>query len=377
MAFRPWRKVGDSRRRLLAVRSCRLYVRSSKGNSVRLGFILTPGLVNSLYRVAYPMSALERCGHEIVWPEQLDDDAPMRELLGCDLVHCFRRPDRTADLELLARHGVAISVDNDDDLGELDVYEGIASLAARRAFAKYAVALAKQARQADIVTTPSSVIAGKYEAAGVRNVAMIENYLDPNLDCFGHRSRHNGVVVGWVAGTEHAVDVKPLRITEVLTRLLEVHDDLRVVTVGVKLDLPRSRYEHVQRVDNDQLLKVISRWDIGIAPLTDTSFNRARSNVKLKEYGAGGVAWLASPVIPYLDLGPNEGGELVSDDRWFDALDRLIASPRKRRRFARRASKWAKRQTMDRHAGAWEIEFQRAIAVAATRRTARHAAGAV
>jgi hypothetical protein len=92
---------------------------------MRLGFIVTPGLVNSLYRAVYPMDALRKLGHEVVWPVPLDDDVPMRELYGCDLVHCFRREDRTTDLEALSHRGVAISVDNDDDLGELGVYEGV------------------------------------------------------------------------------------------------------------------------------------------------------------------------------------------------------------------------------------------------------------
>jgi hypothetical protein len=335
---------------------------------VRLGFIVTPALVNSLYRAAYPMDALRRRGHDVMWPVPLDDDVPMRELYGCDLVHCFRREDRTVDLQELSRRGVAISVDNDDDLGELGVYEGVASLTARRGYAKRAALLATQARGADLVTTPSRVIAEKYRAAGVRNVAVIENHLDPNLECFGHRSKHEGVVVGWVAGTEHAVDVGPLGIARTLARLLDAHPQLRVLTVGVKLDLPRARYEHIPRVRHNELLKVISRIDIGIAPLVDNPFNRARSDVKLKEYGAGGAAWLASPVTPYLGLGPKQGGRLVRDGEWFDALEQLIGDARARRRLARRALRWARTQTTDRHAAQWETEFERAIERASARR---------
>jgi len=37
------------------------------------------------------------------------------------LVHCYRNWDRLADLEALARRGVAISFDNDDDLGASDM----------------------------------------------------------------------------------------------------------------------------------------------------------------------------------------------------------------------------------------------------------------
>jgi glycosyltransferase involved in cell wall biosynthesis len=346
------------------------------GARVRLGFIVTPGMVNSLYRVAVPMHGLEERGHEVIWPVPLDDDLPMRQLFSCDLVHCFRREERTADLEALSRRGVAISVDNDDDLGELGVYEGVAGLNYRRGYAKRAALLATQARQADLVTTPSPVIAEKYERAGVGNVVVIGNYLDPRMDCFGFRSKHDGVVVGWIAGSEHNVDVEPLGIAKTLARLLDLHDDLSVITVGVKLNLPRDRYEHIEQVSHRELLKVVSRMDIGIAPLVDNPFNRARSNVKLKEYGAAGATWLASPVGPYLGLGAKQGGALVSDQDWFEAIDRLVRSPGQRRRLSRRALKWAKTQTIDRHADVWEAEFERAIGLAAARQRQAHAATA-
>jgi phosphatidylethanolamine-binding protein (PEBP) family uncharacterized protein len=61
----------------------------------------------------------------------------LRELYRCDLVHCFRREDRTSDLEALSRRGVTISVDNDDDISELDIAaDGLASLHRRKANVK-------------------------------------------------------------------------------------------------------------------------------------------------------------------------------------------------------------------------------------------------
>jgi hypothetical protein len=138
--------------------------------------------------------------------------------------------------------------------------------------------------------------------------------------------------------------------------------------VDLKLNLPSERYRHIEFVQHHELIETASQFDIGIAPLADNAFNRARSNVKLKEYGAGGAAWLASPVAPYAGLGERQGGMLVKDEEWFDAIGQLIRSPRKRRRLARRALRWAKSQTVDRHAAVWEREFERAIALAADRR---------
>ena len=60
---------------------------------------------------------------------------------------------------------------------------------------------------------------------------------------------------------------------------------------------------------------------------------------------------------PYRALGEKQGGRLVADHDWFPALDELIRNPRQRKRLARRALKWAKTQTIDHHAQAWENAF--------------------
>lgn len=70
--------------------------------------------------------------------------------------------------------------------------------------------------------------------------------------------------------------------------------------------------------------------DIGIAPLANISFNESRSTVKLNEYGAAGMAWLASPVGAYTELGTDHGGCLAADTGWGSAIARTIDDPRGR-----------------------------------------------
>ena len=65
-------------------------------------------------------------------------------------------------------------------------------------------------------------------------------------------------------------------------------------------------------------------------PLTNIPFSLGRSNVKAREYAAAGVPWLASPVGSYVDLGGDQGGWLVEDDKWFEAMDALIRAGRER-----------------------------------------------
>jgi hypothetical protein len=63
-------------------------------------------------------------------------------------------------------------------------------------------------------------------------------------------------------------------------------------------------------------------------------------------------------------LGEERGGRLVPDDEWFEVLERLITHPRERRRLARKARAWAKRQTVDAVAERWKPAFADAASVA-------------
>ncbi len=77
-------------------------------------------------------------------------------------------------------------------------------------------------------------------------------------------------------------------------------------------------------------------WDIGIAPLADTAFNRAKSAIKTLDYAALGLAVLASDMEAYRPL---PGGRLVAntDVDWADALGHLIRHPNLRRDMAEAA----------------------------------------
>jgi glycosyltransferase involved in cell wall biosynthesis len=333
---------------------------------MRLGFIAEPRAANSNYRVIFPMRALERLGHDVLWPAGLDRDLALSDLLRCDLVHCFRRLDRSRDLKQLARKGVAVSFDNDDDFSAADVLKGAsgkleAGGKVRVGNTKRFTEMLRLTKVADLTTTPSHVLAEKYRAAQANHVAVIDNHLDGDLSGFGVQASHQGLVVGWMAGAEHERDLARLPIVDALARLLDAHPEVRVVTVGLRLPLRSKRYEFRPKVPFGELLGAMADFDIGIAPLADTPFNQARSSIKLKEYSAVGAAWLASPVGAYRDMGAKEGGRLVGEDEWFDALDGLIRSRFKRRRLSRQALKWGQSQTIDRFASRWEEEFSLAI----------------
>jgi glycosyltransferase involved in cell wall biosynthesis len=217
-------------------------------------------------------------------------------------------------------------------------------------------------QSAHVVTTTNETLAGNYRAWGAECVHVIENYLPDYYRAAAPPAPHEGLVIGWVAAAEHAHDYRQLELKETLRRVLDRHPHVRVVSIGIDLGLARERYQHRQLVQYQELADEVAQFDIGLAPIIDIPFNRARSNVKVKEYAAVGVPWLASPIGPYAGLGEKQGGRLVPDDGWEAALERLITSPRERAKLAKRGRKWAESQRTRANVKAWERAVQEAAA---------------
>jgi glycosyltransferase involved in cell wall biosynthesis len=334
---------------------------------MRIGVVWDGQVSGGVYRAVQPCRAMEALGHEVVWPRSTDGTPEAGRLTSCDVVHIHRRADeRTIELAAdLARLGIGITWDNDDDFTaaprEHPHYHVVGGRRGKALF-EQTVRIAKLAHG---VSVPSEALRQRYLEAGVPAVEVIPNHLAP--DRLRRPRRHDGIVIGWVAGLEHRADAARIPIADALAQVLERHRDVRVECIGVDLELP-VRYRHDGFVRFDELPTRLAGWDIGLAPLADIPFNRARSDIKLKEYAGSGIAWLASPVGPYAGHGEHEGGWLVADDEWADRLDRLVSSPRKRRRLVKLGRRWASEQTIDRAAAQWERRFRRAAETARARR---------
>jgi glycosyltransferase involved in cell wall biosynthesis len=306
---------------------------------------------------------MARRGHDVVWPENDTGHPKVDELRSCDVVFVYRRHEEALRRVLadLASRGIGIVWDNDDDFRTIPkdspTFKEVGGLRAQKRFSE----TLRTARLAQVVTVTTETLRARYAETGLANVQVIDNHL-------AHKTRrrtrkHDGLVIGWIAGDEHLGDARALRVADTLQRLQKAHPQVRVEAVGVNLGVA-DRYHHRPAVPFDRLPEIMASWDIGIAPLADTPFNAARSSIKVKEYAASQVPWLASPRTPYLGLGEREGGRLVEDDGWFEALDEMVRDGRARKRLARAGRSWAKRQTIDVAAARWESVFADALELA-------------
>jgi glycosyltransferase involved in cell wall biosynthesis len=339
---------------------------------MRIASLVPERTVESIYRSVVPMQALAHRGHS-VHIEERDEIRDPALLLDYDAIHIMRisHPLMVRLARRLQQRGVAIVWDNDDQrvamLEEAARVPGQDGMAAQRFFAS----MRAMARLADAVTTPSEALARLHAADSRRDVQILPNLLPPTFKRPERVMPHEGIHIGWLAMPTHAPSFEALGISETLQRLLARHAHLNITGVGLDLGIRSLRYVHVPGVPYGTLSESLAHFDFALAPLADTAVNQARSDVKLKEYAAAGVPWLASATGPYAGLGEQEGGRLVADGDWSAAIEGLMNDADRRRVLSQRGMRWAAGETIETHVDVWERTFEDAIAQA----RAPHAVG--
>ncbi len=341
---------------------------------MRIAALTPAGQVSAIYRAFVPMQELAARGHT-VHVQESDEVDRVASLTDFDVVYIWRgcSDSMLAAARALRRAGVPLVWDNDDDLRMVPRsepgYRQLIGLRGQRWFA----AIRQMMQTADVVTTNSALLATRYRETGAAEVRVIPNHLPRAFLRTPQRPTEN-VVVGWCAAFDHQRDYEGLDLQPVLQRLLDRRRDVHLVSIGLGLGLTSERYHPFPEIRYAELPDYLRQLDVGIAPLLDIPLNHGRSDVKLKEYAAVGVPWLASPVAPYAELGEHEGGWLVEDDDWEGSLEQLIDDAGARQRLRTAGSNWVRGQTIDRHADAWEQVFVEAIERARARSGARGAA---
>lgn len=330
---------------------------------MRIAFIANPELPGGWYRGFGPMLALGERGHDIrqVWEPRTGIRG--EAVRGCDVLHVHRsHEDEVIELARVAKQqGMALVYDNDDDMRAVPSnahaardYKGFAGDRALRQ-------IKRLLQLADLAIAASPRIAERFREYGAEEVRVIENYCpDAALDATAP-SNGDRIVAGWVAGNEHHLDIERMPLREQFERALDAHPQLVIETVGCNMGMRHERYRCDPHVDFLVLPRRVAQFDVGLAPIADIPFNHARSNIKVKEYAILGRPWLASPIGPYASLGEREGGRLVADHEWAEALGRLVEKPRERRKLARRARGWGRAQAISANVKLWEDALAAAI----------------
>jgi hypothetical protein len=213
--------------------------------------------------------------------------------------------NRTSNLELdaidhMKSLGFKVVLDLDDDIA-LDpdhvLYDAYRDN-------KVTQKLVAHLRRADVVMVTNAVLAGRIKDYH-RQIVVVPNALPFDQDQFHRSALREGRKIVYVGGFTHLQDLEVVydsvpRKQLLIAGLLEGGNDLPSRAWSVI----RKRFHFAEFRPAKELPEYMSLYDgpeIAIAPLADTPFNRCKSNLKMLEAGAKGLAFVASGLHPYLN----------------------------------------------------------------------------
>jgi hypothetical protein len=170
------------------------------------------------------------------------------------------------------------------------------------------------------------------------DIRVINNYLPKslwsNLKSTPNQSRR--VRIGWAGAAQHEKDLAWLE-----PAIKATHKQLQWVFYGYAPANINPQW--IEFHPNTSLAEYHTKLaslslDIAIAPLTNNSFNKAKSNLKLLEYGALGLATICSDITPYQN---SPAIKLNNDpELWIQTINKLSQSTNDRVSLGDKMKQW-------------------------------------
>jgi glycosyltransferase involved in cell wall biosynthesis len=202
-------------------------------------------------------------------------------------------------------------------------------------------------RLADLVTVSTAPLMEHILARGAKAVKVVRNMLTANVIPRRHPPNPKFVRIVWAGSPTHKRDLAI--VAPAIRNILKRYGGkVRFTCFGERLpEILADCYDFIDLKDpvdfevyHDMLASCAA--DFGIAPLEANPFNEAKSAIKAYEYASAGYPMLLSPVGEY-PVAVSDGlpAELVADDQWEAALERMIALPRAERdRMGKACTDW-------------------------------------
>jgi glycosyltransferase involved in cell wall biosynthesis len=181
----------------------------------------------------------------------------------------------------------------------------------------------------DVLVSPSLRILQKYEIGNKRKQVLIEepckiiqNY---------NKAENNKIKIGFAGSPDHNNELNNM-LHNVLSRIYRKWEDLvEIEFIGAKPEivdeLGLKYYSYTDDYDNYQKLLINLNWDIGLAPLADTEFNKCKHYNKYVEYAAVGCVGVYSNIETYTRIVKNNVNGFLcdnSEEAWFNTLEFII-----------------------------------------------------
>lgn len=200
-------------------------------------------------------------------------------------------------------------------------------------------------RAADLVYTSTEVLRQRLESY-IPGLCALAAPINASGTILKRGRAAQARTLGYMASADHLPNLE--MILPAVIELLDRHRHLSFELFGsipVPPELARfgGRVRSVEPIaDYEQFLRALGdrHWDIGIAPLAPTDFNRTKSNNKWIEYTSLGIAVVASADMVYDECCADGCGMLASGlDDWRSALERLLTDDAARLAMVERAQR--------------------------------------
>jgi glycosyltransferase involved in cell wall biosynthesis len=153
------------------------------------------------------------------------------------------------------------------------------------------------------------------------------------------------ILIGFFGSESHYDDLEILE--EPIKRILDEYKNVIFCVMGGyvlplsvicnKWKLPFNKFLFLPIKQIHDYPSYVNCFDIGLAPLQKTVFNRGKSNLKLIEYGALGIPYVASKVANFQRFQTESkaigGFTCDSTEEWYRSIKFLIENPEKRKSF--------------------------------------------
>jgi glycosyltransferase involved in cell wall biosynthesis len=196
-------------------------------------------------------------------------------------------------------------------------------------------------RRADMVSVTTEELKKKINGLN-SNVKVLPNLIDfdiyPKVEFVKKEVR-----IGWQGGVSHYEDL--FMIVPAIKKIMQKHSNVKFVFFGdtkfygLFKDIPQDRIEWhnwVQYAAYPYKLATLN-LDIGLCPVIDNEFNRAKSEIKFLENSVFKVPSICSNIPPYTPVVDGQNSLLANDNEWFDKIDGLIQDKEKRIKMGQRA----------------------------------------
>jgi hypothetical protein len=298
------------------------------------------------YRVEMPLNAAAQAGHDTGHDVRITADW----ITSADTIAGQRvcKPAPTERWQAMARTGRWLVYEVDDDLLNVDPGTPAAPIYADPVIRANIVANAAAAGRVTVSTNALAEVMSVYNP----NVVVVPNAV-PDYLLTLTRPRRDRVTIGWTPGI-HVADWPVIRGP--LRRFLARNRHVDLHLIGSRFPTPSwPPYRHTPWVHGlDGYYQAID-FDIGIAPLQWTIFNRSKSHIKALEYAALGIPVVATAARPYEEyVRHGETGYLVRRDyEWDKYLRMLVEDTAMREEMGAKARQVAAAYTISRWLPAW------------------------